>query len=68
MKSWVLENIYNNGMEDTDFTLVCNDGKEVAVHKTVMKGVSDFFKAMMRPENLEAHEGRGNIDCSFVVG
>ena len=68
VKSWVLENIFRDGMADTDFTLVCKDGVEVPVHMMIMKGASDFFKAMMKPDNLEAKEGRGNIDCGSGVG
>ena len=55
-------------MEDTDFTLVCNDGVEVPVHKVVMKGTSEYFKAMMKPENAEGQEGVSNIDCGSEVG
>merc|ERR1719187_2094476 len=40
LKSWVLESIFN-------------DGVEVPVHKVVMKGTSEYFKAMMKPENVE---------------
>ena len=53
LKSWVLESIFKDGMEDTDFTLVCNDGVEVPVHKVVMKGTSEYSKAMMKPEHAE---------------
>ena len=68
LKSWVLESIFKDGMEDTDFTLVCNDGVEVPVHKVVMKGTSKYFKAMMKPENVEGQEGVSNIDCGSEVG
>ena len=68
VKSWVLETIHKDGMEDTDFTLVCKDGTEVPVHKVIMKGASDFFKAMMKPEHSEVQEGRGNVDCGSEVG
>ena len=68
LKSWVLESIFKDGMEDTDFTLVCNDGVEVPVHKVVMKGTSEYFKAMMKPENVEGQAGVSNIDCGSEVG
>jgi len=68
LKSWVLESIFKDGMEDTDFTLVCNDGVEVPVHKVVMKGTSEYFKAMMKPEHVEGQEGVSNIDCGSEVG
>ena len=68
VSSWVLANLFYDGIEDSDFTLVCNDGAELAVHRPVLKGASDFFKAMLGKENLEAIEGRGKIDCSHVIG
>merc|ERR1719495_367463 len=68
LKSWVLESIFKDGMEDTDFTLVCNDGVKVPVHKMVLKGTSEFFKAMMKPEHVEGQEGMSIIDCGSEVG
>jgi len=68
LSSWILTNLYYDGIEDSDFTLICNDGAELAVHRPVLRGASDFFKAMLGKENLEAIEGRGKIDCSHEVG
>ena len=68
LSSWILTNLFYDGIEDSDFTLICNDGAELAVHRPVLRGASDFFKAMLGKENLEAIEGRGNIDCNHEVG
>ena len=68
LSSWILNNLFYDGIEDSDFTLICNDGAELAVHRPVLRGASDFFKAMLGKENLEAIEGRGNIDCSHMIG
>ena len=68
LNSWVLQNLFYDGIEYPDFTLVCNDGAELTVHRPVLRGASDFFKAMLGKENLEAIEGRGKIDCTHVIG
>ena len=67
LNSWVLQNLFFDGIEHPDFTLVCNDGAELTVHRPVLRGASDFFKAMLGKENLEAIEGRGKIDCTHVI-
>ena len=66
--SWVLKNLYHEGFEEADFTLVCNDGEELAVHKVVLMGASEVFKAMLRPENNGAEKDKGHIDFNHVVG
>ena len=65
--SWVLKNLYHEGLEDADFTLVCNDGEELAVHKIVLMGASHVFKAMLRPENNGANKDRSYIDFNHVI-
>merc|ERR1712192_57131 len=68
LSSWILANLFYDGIEDSDFTWVCNDGAVLAVHRPVLRGASDFFKAMLGKENLEAIQGKGNIDCSHMIG
>ena len=42
----------------TDFILVAEDGKEFAVHRTVLHARSDYFRAMLTLDCKEAKEGR----------
>lgn len=65
--SWVLRNLYSEGLVDADFTLVCNDGVELAVHKAVLMGASEVTKGMLKSENDEIKKDKGYIDCNHVI-
>ena len=67
---WVLEEMYNNNMKDSDFTLVCGEQK-IPCHKIVLSSASPYFKGMMNPTTeqfKEYKEGSVVVQCSKEVG
>ena len=67
---WVLEEMYRNNMQDSDFNLVCGDQK-IPCHKNILASASPFFKGMMDPINehyKEYKEGSVVVQCSEQVG
>ena len=62
--SFVLENMYRQGMSDSDFILEC-EGEAIPCHKNVLTSAAE---GLLRPNFKEYMEGRSSIQCSPEVG
>ncbi|RDW24412.1 hypothetical protein B0I73DRAFT_23358 [Yarrowia lipolytica] len=50
---------------EPDFTLICEDGDKIEVHRSVMEGLWPFFKGMMVSKNMREIEQKRRVKLSM---